>query len=135
MRWAPFRTTGAGERPAPDLSDLGPPFERNTPYAPTTDNRPVPLQRGRLAFTRDPGWQMSFGERAAFEGVLAQLRPALRDRIDTFSARRPGVTNPPRSRPPTRMVAFTSCAPAIFTLRCVAATSASMGAAATPTTT
>lgn len=43
----------------------------------------MPLQRGRLAFTRDPGWQMSLGERAAFEGVLAQLRAKLAVEIGT----------------------------------------------------
>ncbi|MFL5828639.1 MAG: class I SAM-dependent methyltransferase [Solirubrobacteraceae bacterium] len=61
--------------------DLG--FERNAPYAPTPDNRPVPLERGRLALTRDDGWQMSFGERAALEGVLAQVRPRLAVEIGT----------------------------------------------------
>jgi hypothetical protein len=59
------------------------PFERNAPYAPTRDNRPVPLQRGTLPLTRDAGWQMSFGERAALEGVLSQLRPALAVEIGT----------------------------------------------------
>jgi hypothetical protein len=59
------------------------PFERNAPYAPTRDNRPVPLQQGTLPLTRDDGWQMSFGERAALEGVLAQLRPRLALEIGT----------------------------------------------------
>jgi hypothetical protein len=59
------------------------PFERNAPYAPTKDNRPVPLDRGPLSLTRDDGWQMSFGERAALEGILSQLRPALAVEIGT----------------------------------------------------
>ncbi len=59
------------------------PFERNAPYAPTRDNRPVPLDRGPLPLTRDGGWQMSFGERAALEGVLAQVRPGLAVEIGT----------------------------------------------------
>ena len=59
------------------------PYERNAPYAPTPDNRPVPLNRGPLTLTRDPGWQMSFGERAALEGILAQLRPRLAVEIGT----------------------------------------------------
>jgi hypothetical protein len=59
------------------------PFERNAPYAPTRDNRPVPLDRGPLGLTRDDGWQMSFGERAALEGVLAQLSPGLALEIGT----------------------------------------------------
>jgi Methyltransferase domain len=58
-------------------------FERNPPYAPTPDNRPVALERGALPLTRDAGWQMSFGERAALEGVLAQVRPRLAVEIGT----------------------------------------------------
>jgi hypothetical protein len=59
------------------------PLERNAPYAPTKDNRPVPLDRGPLPLTRDDGWQMSFGERAALEGILSQLRPGLAVEIGT----------------------------------------------------
>jgi Methyltransferase domain len=58
-------------------------FKRNAPYAATPDNRPVPLDRGPLVLTRDACWQMSFGERAALEGVLAQLRPRLALEIGT----------------------------------------------------
>src|SRR5690348_6240653 len=58
-------------------------FERNAPYAPTPDNRPAPLAGGPLPLTHDAGWQMSFGERAALEGVLAQLRPRLAVEIGT----------------------------------------------------
>ena len=50
-------------------------FERNAPYAPTPDNRPAPLDCSPLDLTLESGTQMSFGERAALEGVLAQLRP------------------------------------------------------------
>jgi hypothetical protein len=58
-------------------------FERNNPYSPTLDNRPAPLDRGRLPLTRDHDSQMSFGERAAFEGVLAQVQPRLAIEIGT----------------------------------------------------
>lgn len=58
-------------------------FERNAPYAPTTDNRPAALDRGPLALTRDAGWQMSFGERAALEGILAQVRPRVALEVGT----------------------------------------------------
>lgn len=75
------QSTTQSDGSKPRLADLA--FERNAPYSPTPDNRPVPLHRGPLDFTRDPGWQMSFGERAAFEGVLAQLRPALAVEIGT----------------------------------------------------
>jgi Methyltransferase domain len=59
------------------------PFERNAPYAPTLDNRPAPLEHSPLAFTREADSQMSFGERAALEGILAQLRPRLAIEIGT----------------------------------------------------
>jgi hypothetical protein len=58
-------------------------FERNAPYSPTPDNRPVRLEHSPLAFTRESHSQMSFGERAAVEGVLAQLRPSLAIEIGT----------------------------------------------------
>jgi hypothetical protein len=50
-------------------------FERNAPYSPTPDNRPAPLDSSPLDLTLESGTQMSFGERAALEGILAQLRP------------------------------------------------------------
>lgn len=53
------------------------PFERNAPYAPTPDNRPRPLEVSPLALACDALPQMSFGERAALEGVLTQVRPKL----------------------------------------------------------
>jgi hypothetical protein len=53
------------------------PFERNAPYVPTPDNRPKPLELAPLALARDAQPQMSFGERAALEGVLIQVRPKL----------------------------------------------------------
>jgi hypothetical protein len=58
-------------------------FERNAPYSATPDNRPATLQSGALPLTRDPRSQMSFGERAAFEGVLAQVRPRVAIEIGT----------------------------------------------------
>jgi hypothetical protein len=58
-------------------------FERNDPYAPTPDNRPEPLDESPLELTRERRSQMSFGERAAVEGVLAQLRPRLAVEIGT----------------------------------------------------
>lgn len=60
-----------------------PPFERNNPYAPTPDNRPEPLEDSPLPFTRERESQMSFGERAALEGVLAALSPAVAVEIGT----------------------------------------------------
>jgi predicted O-methyltransferase YrrM len=58
-------------------------FERNDPYSPTPDNRPAPLDASPLGFTRENRSQMSFGERAALEGILAQLRPRLAVEIGT----------------------------------------------------
>lgn len=58
-------------------------FERNTPYSPTLDNRPAPLDVSPLRLTLDSRSQMSFGERAALEGVLAQLSPRLAVEIGT----------------------------------------------------
>ncbi len=58
-------------------------FELNAPYSPTPDNRPAPLEHSPLAFTREGHSQMSFGERAALEGILAQLRPRLAIEIGT----------------------------------------------------
>jgi hypothetical protein len=57
--------------------------ERNAPYAPTPDNRPAALECGLLPLTRDSSSQMSFGERAALEGVLAQVRPQVAIEIGT----------------------------------------------------
>jgi hypothetical protein len=59
------------------------PFEPNAPYAPSPDNRPALLEHSPLAFTREADSQMSFGERAALEGILAQLRPLLAIEIGT----------------------------------------------------
>jgi hypothetical protein len=46
-------------------------------------NRPTPQSRASIQILRDPDWQMSFGERAALEGVLTQLRPSLSIEIGT----------------------------------------------------
>ena len=58
-------------------------FELNTPYMPTPDNRPEVLEHSPLALTREGKSQMSFGERAALEGVLAQIAPRLAIEIGT----------------------------------------------------
>jgi hypothetical protein len=58
-------------------------FEPNAPYAPTPDNRPAILECGALPLTGDRFSQMSFGERAAVEGVLAQVRPRIAIEIGT----------------------------------------------------
>jgi hypothetical protein len=58
-------------------------FERNAPYAPTPDNRPRPVEDAPTALLRDGDTQMSFGERAAVEGLLGQLRPGLAVEIGT----------------------------------------------------
>ena len=58
-------------------------FERNAPYSATPDNRPAILECGALPLTRDPRSQMSFGERCALEGVLAQVRPRMAIEIGT----------------------------------------------------
>lgn len=60
-----------------------PAFERNNPYSPTPDNRPAVLEHSPLPFTRESDSQMSFGERAALEGVLATLAPHLAIEIGT----------------------------------------------------
>jgi hypothetical protein len=41
------------------------------------DNIPTALQDAPIPLLAAPDWQMSFGERAALEGVLSQLRPRL----------------------------------------------------------
>jgi len=46
-------------------------------------NRPAPLDDAPLELLRAGDWQMSFGERAAIEGVLSQLRPSLSVEIGT----------------------------------------------------
>lgn len=73
--------TGRGDETQHD-SNLGD-FERNTPYSPTPDNRPAALDRGSLPLTHEGDSQMSFGERAALEGVLAQIRPRVAIEIGT----------------------------------------------------
>lgn len=58
-------------------------FERNAPYAATPDNRPAVLECGSLPLTRAPTSQISSGERAALEGILAQARPRIAVEIGT----------------------------------------------------
>jgi hypothetical protein len=75
----PHAGTGHTARQNPSPGD----FERNPPYATEPDNRPTPLDRGSLPLTREGDSQMSFGERAALEGVLAQIRPRVAIEIGT----------------------------------------------------
>ena len=51
--------------------------------APDVSNRPAGRPDGLIQIIRDGTWQMSFGERAALEGVLSQLRPELSIEIGT----------------------------------------------------
>lgn len=67
--------------PARDRSSV--PVERNAPYAPTPDDRPEPLEVSPLPLTRAGAAQMSFGERAALEGVLGEIKPGLALEIGT----------------------------------------------------
>jgi hypothetical protein len=48
------------------------------------DNRPPPLVDPPIELLSDDRGQMSFGERAALEGLLAQLRPALALEVGTY---------------------------------------------------
>jgi predicted O-methyltransferase YrrM len=47
------------------------------------ENRPVSQHDAPTQLLRDSEWQMSFGERAALEGLLAAVRPALAIEIGT----------------------------------------------------
>ena len=46
-------------------------------------NRPSGMADGPIQMLRDPDWQMSYGERAALEGILSQLKPRLAIEIGT----------------------------------------------------
>jgi len=46
-------------------------------------NRPGGTPKAQIQLLRDSTWQMSFGERAALEGLLAQLQPQLAIEIGT----------------------------------------------------
>jgi hypothetical protein len=46
-------------------------------------NRPTPHREAPAQLLRDSAWQMSFGERAALEGLLSQLSPGLAIEIGT----------------------------------------------------
>jgi hypothetical protein len=48
------------------------------------DNRPAPLDEKPVAIWSDESSQMSFGERAALEGVLSQSKPRLAIEIGTY---------------------------------------------------
>jgi hypothetical protein len=73
--------TAAGGAVDTSVAPVG--VERNAAYAPTPDNRPAALECGLLPLTRDSSSQMSFGERAALEGVLAEVRPQVAIEIGT----------------------------------------------------
>src|SRR5436305_12184065 len=47
------------------------------------ENRPLPVDEAPIGLLRDVDAQISFGERAALEGVLAQARPRLAIEIGT----------------------------------------------------
>ncbi|MDQ2911485.1 MAG: class I SAM-dependent methyltransferase [Actinomycetota bacterium] len=47
------------------------------------ENAPVPVESDQLPFLATSDWQMSFGERAAVEGVLYQSRPSLAIELGT----------------------------------------------------
>jgi cephalosporin hydroxylase len=49
-----------------------------------SDNRPAPLELDGIPMWADPVSQMSFGERAALEGVLGQLKPRFAIEIGTY---------------------------------------------------
>ena len=80
---AAMSALGSGPLNTDQVHEATTPFEPNTPYAPTPDNRPAALDHSPLTFTRESHSQMSFGERAALEGILAQLRPQLAIEIGT----------------------------------------------------
>jgi hypothetical protein len=46
-------------------------------------NRPISQERAQIQLLRASDWQMSFGERAALEGLLSQLKPQLAIEIGT----------------------------------------------------
>lgn len=46
-------------------------------------NRPAGTPESQIQMLRDSNWQMSFGERAALEGLLSQLQPQLAIEIGT----------------------------------------------------
>jgi hypothetical protein len=47
------------------------------------ENSPTPIEIARLPLLESSAWQMSFGERAAVEGVLSQARPGLAIELGT----------------------------------------------------
>jgi hypothetical protein len=81
-----LRPPTRGVRPVGSPSAVTPApegLERNAPYDSTPDNRPAALDHGALTLTLDPRSQMSFGERAALEGILSELAPRLALEIGT----------------------------------------------------
>lgn len=61
-----------------------PPEGHREPVTISTDNRPMPLRNAPAELFADTGNQMSFGERAALEGILSQLAPQLAIEIGTY---------------------------------------------------
>ena len=56
---------------------------QSEPNAIQRRNRPSGTPDGLIQILQDPNWQMSYGERAALEGLLAQLKPELAIEIGT----------------------------------------------------
>ena len=74
----------ASER-ASDFSAGAPaPSSCREPTFISADNRPAPLRNPPSPLFADPVHQMSFGERAALEGLLVDLRPRLAIEIGTY---------------------------------------------------
>ncbi len=69
-------------RTAPLVDELA--LARREPTFISPDNRPLPLLNAPAALFADTVNQMSFGERAALEGVLSQLKPRLAIEIGTY---------------------------------------------------
>lgn len=74
----------ASESVASDLSPGATPPATRQPTFISPDNRPAPLRNPPTPLFADTVNQMSFGERAALEGILAQLKPALAVEIGTY---------------------------------------------------
>ena len=93
-------------------------FERNAPYAATPDNRPRVVEDAPVALMREADTQMSFGERAAVEGLLGQLRPGLAVEIGwrRAAAYAGSALTRPRSTPSTSRTSLLGEVPANATL-------------------
>jgi cephalosporin hydroxylase len=74
----------ASELAASDLSEGAPTASRGEPTFISADNRPAPLRNPPSPLFADTVHQMSFGERAALEGLLVDLRPRVSIEIGTY---------------------------------------------------